>query len=190
MPTTSEGGPGAEARLRAALPGDAAAISELVTTLARELVVGEYNSAGRGAMLASMTPGAIARLLAPAEGAPRFDVLVAEEPGGRLVGVVATRDDAHLHHLFVARDWHGRGLGRRLWERARDGCVARAGTRRFTVHSSSFAREVYLRFGFRPTGPVEECGGVISHPMALELEARGGTRGQAGPGAPRGPAPS
>jgi GNAT superfamily N-acetyltransferase len=174
MPTTSEGGGDRQARLRAAAPEDAGAISALVTSLARELVVGEYTAAGREAMLASMTPAAIARLFTPVEGAPRFVLLVAEDPAGRLIGVAVTRDDAHLYHLFVARDWHGRGVGRRLWERARAGCVARAGTRRFTVCSSSFAREVYLRFGFRPTGPAEERGGVISHPMALELEAGGG----------------
>ena len=73
-----------------------------------------------------------------ASGASGFDWLVAED-GGRLAGVVATRDDSHLYHLFVAREHHRRGVARRLWETARDRCVKRAGTRRFTVNASTFA---------------------------------------------------
>ena len=39
-----------------------------------------------------------------------YDYLVAEEQG-KLVGVVATREDRHLFHLFVADAYQGRGSG-------------------------------------------------------------------------------
>ncbi|RYZ90440.1 MAG: GNAT family N-acetyltransferase [Proteobacteria bacterium] len=35
-----------------------------------------------------------------------------------IIGVVGLRRPSHLFHLHVARDFHGKGLGRTLWEAA------------------------------------------------------------------------
>ena len=161
--------------IRAATSEDARAISALVTRSALEFVVQEYTPAGRALLLESMRPEAIrARLDEGSDG------LVAEAadspPAGGLVGVSITRDDSHLHHLFVARAWHRRGVARALWKRALERCVERAGTERFTVSSSSYAREVYTRLGFRPAGPPEERDGILSHPMELRLAGGSETR--------------
>jgi len=155
-------------RIREATGSDAEAISRLVSELAREFLVGELTEQGGANLLASMSPAAVAQNLSAA-----FDWLVAEESsadGTRLVGVVGTRDDTHLYHLFVAASHQRRGLARRLWGRARERCIERSGTRRFTVNASTYAQEVYARLGFRPAGPVTERNGVVFHPMVLELD--------------------
>jgi len=98
------------------------------------------------------------------------------EMDGRIVGVVATRDDSHVFRLFVGRRWRGLGIARRLLDRAVADCRRRAGTQTITLNASAFAVGAYRRLGFVskgrliPRGP----GGVVAMPMVLEL--RGASR--------------
>jgi GNAT superfamily N-acetyltransferase len=89
--------------------------------------------------------------------------------GAALAGVVAVRDNTHLFSLYVGSPWHGRGVGKRLWEVARDAALARGNPGSFTVNSSSFAEGVYRHLGFTATGPVAEMHGIRFIPMRLEL---------------------
>ncbi len=84
---------------------------------------------------------------------------------GALAGFVALRDNSHLFHLFVGRPWHGQGLGRRLWELARDEALAAGNPGQFTVNASDHALPMYARFGFAPTGPRETQRGIAWTPM-------------------------
>jgi ribosomal protein S18 acetylase RimI-like enzyme len=113
-----------------------------------------------------MTPAAIERLL---DGGYRYFVA---ESGNRLAGVVATRDDRHLYHLFVATDFQRQGLARRLWEAAQAACVANAGTTEFTVNASRYAVAAYERLGFVVVGEQQASNGVLSIPMKLSLAAK------------------
>ena len=54
------------------------------------------------------------------------------EDAGRLVGVVAVRDNKHLYHLFVAEPHQGQGLARELWSVAKAACVAAGNSGEFT----------------------------------------------------------
>lgn len=75
---------------------DAAAISALVTQLAIDHIVGAFSAEGRANMLNSMTPEAIEGFFDQG-----FRYYVGVE-SGQIVGVVGTRDNSHLFHLFVA----------------------------------------------------------------------------------------
>ena len=55
---------------------------------------------------------------------------VLEANDGALIGVVGTRSDSHLFHLFVAEGEQRKGVGRALWEHARARCRARSSWRR------------------------------------------------------------
>lgn len=79
------------------------------------------------------------------------------------------RDSAHLFTLFVAEDFQGQGLGRRLWELARAECLAAGNPGAFTVNSSKYAVPVYERFGFVVAGPVQTRNGVLYVPMKMTL---------------------
>ncbi len=149
--------------IRPAREEDAVAISGLVSGLTRDFIAHDFTPEARTLLLVSMNEEAIAGYLKDG-----YDYLVAEDQG-RLVGVVATREDRHLFHLFVAQDWQGKGLSRQLWERALARCRRRSANREFTVNSSVGAVPVYQRFGFVTLGGKKSKDGVVVVPMKLTL---------------------
>lgn len=152
--------------IRKAEATDVAAISKLVSRLTRETIAHDFTPEARTLLLVSMNEEAVGGYLN--EG---YDYLVAEE-SGRLVGVVATRDDTHLFHLFVAESHQGQGLSRKLWEQALERCRQRSGGERFTVNSSLNAVGVYRRFGFVADSAAISKKGVVVVPMTLTLPPR------------------
>jgi ribosomal protein S18 acetylase RimI-like enzyme len=144
-------------------PGEAGEISALICGLAQAFTL---HPEGEGAepFFASLSPAAIEDNIRD----PRFAYYVGRA-GGRLAGVVAVRDHDHLFHLFVASELQGRGVGRRLWERARADSEAAGERSRFTVNSTPGAVEVYERFGFRVAGERVETSGIAYVPMRLDL---------------------
>jgi ribosomal protein S18 acetylase RimI-like enzyme len=150
--------------IRPATTQDAAPISELVTALADEFIASEFSSEGAERLLNSLTVESIRKYM---QAGYRYFVAAC---GDELVGVVATRGDSHLYHLFVAVPFQRRGLARQLWQVAQAACIASARTREFTVNSSCHAVAAYERLGFvRQAGP-QDLGGVIAIPMKLTIE--------------------
>jgi len=149
--------------VRAALPGDAAAISALVLSLQPYLTIAPDGS-GAEEFLVSLSPDIIRRNLQDEN--YRYHLAF---DGALLAGVVAMRDNAHLFSLYVGSAWHGQGLGRRLWEVARDAALARGNPGSFTVNSSTFAESMYRHLGFTATGPVAEMHGIRFIPMRLDF---------------------
>lgn len=93
--------------------------------------------------------------------------------GNVLVGVAAMRDDSHLIHFYVGTRYQGRGIARRLWQRAMRDAIRRAGTRRFTLNATRCAVPVYLRLGFRADGAERLSPlGVLTTPMSLRVPMR------------------
>ncbi len=124
--------------LRDGVAGDANALSALVTPLARHLL--DADTGGNAhAFQASLTPACFAERL----GSPHFAHYLAADDTG-LCGMLAMREGSHIHHLFVARNAHRRGIARLLWEHA----LRIHGRREYTVNSSEIAVPVYERFGF------------------------------------------
>jgi len=145
--------------IRPATTADAARISDLVSSLASEFITHEFTDEGRERLLSFMTPAAIEILI---ETGYRYFVA---EAGSELAGVVATRDDKHLYHLFVATKFQRQGLARRLWQVAGAACFASSGATEFTVNASRFAVAAYERLGFVCVGEPKETAGVVSVPM-------------------------
>jgi len=148
-------------RIRPARPDDAAAISRLIVPLAEKYILHEFDAQAGERFRAAVSAEAIAGYMSA-----EFRYHVAEEGGG-LVGVVATRGDGHLYHLFVAEAAQGRGLARRLWDVAREASRAAGHEGDFTVRSSRYAVGLYERFGFVRDGPDDEQDGIVSIPMRL-----------------------
>lgn len=148
--------------IREATRGDVAAISELLIQLAERFIVGSYSEEGRDTLLKSFSPKAIHAYF---EQGYRYHV---GETDGTIIGVVATKDNGHLYHLFVHETCQGRGYARALWEVAKADCLARGSPGRFTVNSSLNAQDVYRAFGFEPIDGIRDSGGVKFIPMASE----------------------
>jgi len=147
--------------IRPGTVADAPIVGALVMDLLPFLTV---DPQGRGAesFVANIDAAAQARYLA----APSFRYQLAWR-GNALAGFVAMRDNGHLFHLFVDRALHGQGLGRRLWELARDEALALGNPGVFTVNASDHALPMYVRLGFMPVGPREEQRGIAWTPMRL-----------------------
>jgi len=145
--------------IRPGTVADAPSVGALVMDLLPFLTV---DPEGRGAesFVANIDATAQARYLA----APTFRYQLALH-GDALAGFVAMRDNGHLFHLFVSRALHGQGLGRRLWELARDEAVALGNPGVFTVNASDHALAMYTRLGFVASGPREEQRGIAWTPM-------------------------
>lgn len=152
-----------EITLRPGMADDASAVSALILSLQPYLTIAP-DGAGAEEFLVTLQPDIIRRNLK----AENYIYHLAFD-GNVLAGVVAVRDNTHLFSLYVGSAWHGQGVGKRLWELARDAALARGNPGSFTVNSSSFAEAVYRRLGFVPTGPVAEMHGLRFIPMRLDL---------------------
>jgi GNAT superfamily N-acetyltransferase len=150
----------ARPEIRAAEPADVPAMSELIEKLVRRYVLKDCTPDGRRRLLDSIGPDALRDAM------ERGYYYFVAATGPDLFGVVAMRDAGHLHHLFVADAVRGTGLGRRLWETARDEiCMHGTAPPVFTVNSSLYAVGFYRALGFLPSGPEEERDGLRFQPM-------------------------
>ncbi|HEY5600027.1 MAG TPA: GNAT family N-acetyltransferase [Candidatus Manganitrophaceae bacterium] len=151
--------------IREAGVSDAERISALVSDLSREFILPDVAPDARSRFLSALDSAAIAEFM---RGPFRYHVL---EIGGELVGVVGVRDNRHLYHLFVAKNFQGRGLGRRLWEHAAAACLAQGNPGEFTVNASTNAVPVYEKLGFVATAPIQQRDGISYAPMKLTRTA-------------------
>jgi GNAT superfamily N-acetyltransferase len=154
-----------EFEIRSASPSDAPAINALITPLAERFIVHEFFSPGREHFLDSISIAAIRRYF---EAGFRYHVA---EVDGVIVGVVSTRENSHLYHLFVSERAQGAGLARRLWQVARQASEAAGYRGDFPVNSSRFAVGFYEKLGFTHDGPEDNRGGVIAVPMRRTCRA-------------------
>jgi GNAT superfamily N-acetyltransferase len=148
--------------IREAGEQDISKIAELTTELSALTIAPDCTPEGATMLLSSMGEEATRLRFAG-----RFRHHVACDDAG-IVGVVASRDDSHLFHLFVAVSHQRRGIAKRLWGVAKEACLAAGNPGRFTVNSSRRSIVVYRAFGF-----VEEpevcANGVPFIPMTLNM---------------------
>jgi GNAT superfamily N-acetyltransferase len=156
-------------RIRLATTADARAIGVLVRRVTRLDVLPGQSATAAAYLLRSMTARAERDALSSGR---RYHVA---ELDGRVVGVVATRDDRHVFRLFVSRRFQGRGIGRALLFRAIADCRRRSGTRKFTLNASANAVAAYRKMGFAVAGSHRKrgAGGVRATPMVYWAPSRG-----------------
>ncbi|MFC3651868.1 GNAT family N-acetyltransferase [Dyella humi] len=154
-------------RMRLARADDARAIGVLSRRVVRQWVLPDQPRKAGRELLMRLTAKAIRQKII--EGQRSHLAFLGEV----LVGVASMRDDHHLVHFFVSTRYQGRGIAKRLWQRAWRDAMHRAGTCRFTLNSTRCAVPVYLRLGFRADGPERPSpNGVLSTPMTLRLPAK------------------
>ena len=91
---------------------------------------------------------------------------------GLIKGVVAVRDNTHLYHLFVAEQFHRKGIAKKLWQHAMKECLRDGNTGEFTVNSSAYALGVYRKLGFVAQSGPQEKNGVVFYPMKLIVQGQ------------------
>jgi GNAT superfamily N-acetyltransferase len=151
--------------IRKAAASDAEKISELIYSAMHLFLI---NPDGKGAehFLQMTTPSGLVGFMAQ----PNINYLLGEEDG-IFCGVVAVRNDSHLQHLYIVPAFQGRGMGKYLWETARDQAIAAGNEGQFTVNAVLSAIPFYQRMGFETVGDITLTGGLRCQPMKLSINA-------------------
>lgn len=156
--------------IRRAVPSDAQAISSLIDSLSRYRLPD-----AEGPPPEQFSAGYAAAKIEEDIAKDRFRYFVASVQEA-VVGVLGIGDGPRIQHFFVAEPLHRQGIGRALWERAKEGVLKgmKAGDERnFEVYSSIYAVPVYERFGFDVAGGVVEGIGFAYVPMRAILRREG-----------------
>lgn len=133
----------------------------LVWEVFSEFEAPEYSEEGVAEFRRYIEPGAISKRTDNGELAlwGAFD-------RGSMSGVVGLRTADHISLLFVRKEYHRRGIARRLFEAAKQACT---GAKEITVNSSPYAVEVYKRLGFVPVSGEMTMKGIRFTPMKYTL---------------------
>jgi ribosomal protein S18 acetylase RimI-like enzyme len=154
------------------LPADLLEVEALVANLIPRQLGGGLTAAGLAQLRDYMRPGAIGARISGTVFPPRDPVLVALA-GPRLVGYGAVREQRHISQIYVAEDWHRRGVGAAL-VLALVAAIrgARPGAETITLNAAPRAIELYRRLGFAFAGPPYRWHGAAAQPMALAQPKR------------------
>ena len=148
-----------------ALESDSFAISELIRKVAHLYIQDDFlTDVGKIKFFKSTSSESIANYIEENE----YHYWVAKYQE-EIVGVIAIRNNKHIFHLFVHPDYHGQGIATQLWQIASKHALQRGNPGNFTVFSSSFAHDMYKKWGFRETQVFMVKNGIRSIPMTLEL---------------------
>ncbi|MBX3628150.1 MAG: GNAT family N-acetyltransferase [Rhizobacter sp.] len=151
----------------AATVSDAEEISKLIIELSEPFFLSPSRE-GAEPFLASVSKEAERGYLS----ASNFSYFVAKG-NEKLLGFIALRDNSHLFHLFVAKEFQGKGLATQLWSTAKAKALGAGNPGEFTVNSSLNAVPVYERFGFVRQGEVQRMHGIAFQPMGLRSGQNG-----------------
>ena len=151
-------------RIRLATAADASAISALVIESARRFVFPDQSPAAVERLLDWMGPQASGARI---QAGHRHHVAEIDQA---VVGVVGTRDDCHMHLLFVDERFQRRAIARQLWLVALAACCASANPpAQISVNSSLYAVPVYRRLGFVEVGAAVHKDDVVAVPMVFNV---------------------
>ncbi len=161
-------------------PGDAERIAALVLASFDEYIAPEYTRQGVAEFRHYVEPQALRQRV------ERDHFVLVAEVDGDLAGMIEMRDCNHVALLFVAKDFHRRGIAARLLERGlAEARARRPGVERVTINSSRYGVPAYERMGFRQTGPERTVNGIVFIPLAMRLDRAGNPAGQPEHEAPR-----
>ncbi len=97
-------------------------------------------------------------------------VLVSEDAGRALLGMIEVRANRHISMFFVDPDHFRQGVGRTLLTQAIALIRQRNPTlEALTVNASPNAVGAYRRFGFHYAAPMQQTDGILYRPMVLYL---------------------
>ena len=143
--------------IRPAGPGDTDAIQALMVAATIRSIWPTLDAKARDLVLASYARAGLRQRLS--DGQHHFWVAMDAE-GGDPCGVIALHGARKLQYLFVRPRWQRCGVGRALWQVAREHALKlQADTAPFVVNASLNAVAAYEKLGFVADGATQEEGG-------------------------------
>jgi GNAT superfamily N-acetyltransferase len=153
--------------LRPATPADAPAVSALVRASFQAFVAPDWGDDARTHFMAETTPAKMAGFI---DGAAFASVALLAD---QVLGVLLMPRPDVVRLCFVAPTHVGQGIGRALWEAARQHIEsAHSGVQTVELNASPYAVGAYQAWGFYPLSkPYRKAGWVATH-MACWLPDR------------------
>ncbi len=147
-------------------PGEESEISNLAISVFNRFVGPEFGEQGRETFFSHAEPG---RIL---DGFESGNLILVAKFDSKITGVMEIIvDRAHIAMLFVDSAFHGRGIARMLWKKARESMLSRhPSILKFTVNSSTFAVPVYEKLGFAACEEKKMKGGMVFTPMEMIVD--------------------
>lgn len=124
----------------------------------------EYGPEGSGNFRDFITDSGLKRMFLMG----RYQMIVART-SQRIIGMITLRNEVHVSLLFVDKEFHRRGIGRRLIAQMAQYVKAEMGKDHLTVNASPYGTEFYHRIGFKDLGPMTQKDGIIYTPMEYSL---------------------
>ena len=88
----------------------------------------------------------------------------------KLIGMIEIRDNKNISLLFVDKEYHGRGIAKRLFHESLKTCIQRDSTLdKFYVHASPFSIPIYIKLGFAETDEMQVQFGIKYLPMEMKI---------------------
>lgn len=146
--------------IRKAISGDSILISNLIKQTTLEFQQQDLTDEGKESLFETLDPIVISNNI----GSGTFQYPVAVHAKS-IAGVIALKDNRHLYHLFVDKEYQGRGIARKLWAAASNQSMSMGNKGYFTVNSSTYALDFYQKLDFVPTSKATWKNGIRSTPM-------------------------
>jgi len=146
--------------------GDESQICELVIRVFNEFNASLYSDEGVRGFYSYANPYELAKR------SKENCIVFSAKADGRFIGMIEIRDYEHISLLFVDRDFHNKGIGRRLLKSALSQCrVQKPDMVMLTVNASPYAVNIYKKLGFSVAGTDRTENGIFFTPMLLALNA-------------------
>jgi GNAT superfamily N-acetyltransferase len=87
-----------------------------------------------------------------------------------IAGVIASRGSSHICLLFVNKEYHRQGIGKRLFHTVLEDYKRKSNCNTITVNSSPYAVEVYHRLGFVDLDQEQTVNGLRFTPMSYSIK--------------------
>jgi ribosomal protein S18 acetylase RimI-like enzyme len=153
--------------LRWMAPGDESQVSTLVQDTFNQCNASLYAQTGILEFLRYIDPIEFSKR------AQNNHLTLLAEVDGKLVGVLEIRNFNHISLLFVAPEFHRRGVARQLLtEVVKIAREQEVDLTEISVNSSPNAVAAYEKLGFRAIGLEKEQSGIRFTPMSLQLSRR------------------
>ncbi len=149
-------------RLRPTELSDLDAVTELIHRCSKQFILPNFSEEGVREYMSSHSREKMKERL------EQFSYQVLEDDSGKIIGVVGMQRPSHLYHLHVAPEFHSKGIGRKLWEAAKNITLKTEQPTKFTVNSSTYAVTFYEKLGFVSAG-AKTKNGVTYVPMEMKI---------------------
>lgn len=149
--------------IRPATPEDAEKISDLIIPLCKKYIIDEFEAPAKKKFLLHHNHQAIKTHIIAG-----LHYFVLDDK--KIHGVIGIKPPCHLFHLFVDDQLRGTGVGRQLWEFAKNFMCKQYHCEIISVNSSTHAVGFYEKLRFNKISGPRNQTGIISTPMEYYVE--------------------